>query len=132
MRALGTKIGGSGVLGVICVILLVGCSNAPKSSTFNIEKLSQAIFWAEGGYRTAHPFGILKGCDAGEAGQCEYLAGEILRIYLQRYRALPKKQGDFISYLARHWAPVNAENDPKGLNRNFERNVRYFYTKGTS
>jgi len=116
-------------------IALIGLS-APKKAILqdlpDLQKLREAIFWAEGGFKTAHPFGILKGCDAQEAGQCGYLAGEILRIYLQRYRALPKKQGDFISYLARHWAPVNAANDPKGLNRNFERNVRYFYTKGTS
>lgn len=34
---------------------------------------------------------------------------------------------DFIEYFARKYAPVGAENDPQGLNRFWEQNVRYYY-----
>lgn len=34
---------------------------------------------------------------------------------------------DFIEYFARKYAPIGAENDPQGLNRFWEKNVRYYY-----
>lgn len=33
---------------------------------------------------------------------------------------------DFIACLARRYCPIGAENDPAGLNKNWERNVRYW------
>jgi hypothetical protein len=45
-----------------------------------------------------------------------------------------KKEGfrikkDFISYLADIYAPIGTKNDPKGLNKNWERNVRHYYNQ---
>ncbi|BER92674.1 hypothetical protein [Atrimonas thermophila] len=34
---------------------------------------------------------------------------------------------DFIEYFAKKYAPVGAENDPRGLNRFWEKNVRHYY-----
>ena len=34
------------------------------------------------------------------------------------------KPGKFIDFMQKRWAPVGAENDPKGLNRNWSGNVR--------
>jgi hypothetical protein len=36
---------------------------------------------------------------------------------------------DFISFLSRSYAPLGAENDPQGLNRNWIKNVTHFYNK---
>ncbi len=36
---------------------------------------------------------------------------------------------DFIACLGRRYAPIGAANDPDGLNKNWESNVRHFYEK---
>lgn len=36
--------------------------------------------------------------------------------------------GDFVHHLAGIWAPLDDPKDVRGLNRNWERNVRYFLT----
>ena len=37
------------------------------------------------------------------------------------------KPGDFVEWLAKTYAPVGVKNDPQRLNRNWARNVRWFY-----
>lgn len=37
--------------------------------------------------------------------------------------------GDFIGFLQRRYCPIGAENDPDGLNENWEKNVRFYYNK---
>ncbi len=44
-----------------------------------------------------------------------------------RFRQNPEGHEDFISYLAGVYAPTKAENDPKNLNANWEKNVRRWY-----
>jgi hypothetical protein len=39
------------------------------------------------------------------------------------------KTGDFISYLSKSYCPIGASNDPKGLNKNWVKNVKTFYNK---
>jgi len=36
---------------------------------------------------------------------------------------------DFITFLGNRYCPIGAANDPKGLNRNWGKNVTYFYNK---
>lgn len=49
----------------------------------------------------------------------------------QRYDKLPetekRKYADYIDYLGDIYSPIKAKNDPKGLNKNWEKNVRKFY-----
>ena len=40
-----------------------------------------------------------------------------------------KETGDFIDYLGKTYCPVGASNDPNGLNKNWVRNVKYYYYK---
>jgi hypothetical protein len=37
--------------------------------------------------------------------------------------------GDFIKFLQKRYCSIDAENDPNGLNRNWEGNVRFYYEK---
>lgn len=34
------------------------------------------------------------------------------------------RPGKFVDFMQKRWAPLNADNDPKGLNRNWSKNVR--------
>ena len=47
----------------------------------------------------------------------------------ERFQKNKEGHEDFISYLASKYAPKNADNDPSELNKNWERNVRFFYVK---
>ena len=81
------------------------------------DQLCYAIRRAEGNPN----YGILNGsCDPNEAGMCHYMCKEILKVYRQRWSG----RGDWISYVAKHWAPIGAKNDPYSLNGFWERNVR--------
>jgi len=44
---------------------------------------------------------------------------------LERYKN-SDFNGDFISFLQKKYCPIGAENDPKGLNKNWENNVRFY------
>jgi hypothetical protein len=91
------------------------------------EQLADAIFRAEGGYRATYLYGIrsVRYKDEAEARQiCLNTIRNNKRRFFQQ-----DKYGDFLEFLASRYAPLNAPNDPKGLNRNWLKNVRYFLSK---
>lgn len=47
----------------------------------------------------------------------------------ERFAENPEGHENFISYFASKYAPIGAKNDPKGLNRHWERNFRIFYNE---
>lgn len=47
----------------------------------------------------------------------------------ERFNLDHKNHADFISYLASVYAPHDAPNDPSKLNKNWEKNVRFYYEK---
>ncbi len=53
-------------------------------------------------------------------------AAQIVRRYKDEFDKKPKNK-DFISYLASIYAPIGASNDPTGLNKNWEVNVKHYY-----
>jgi hypothetical protein len=53
-------------------------------------------------------------------------AAQTVRFYLDQFEKNPKNK-DFISYLAKIYAPVGALNDPNGLNKYWEGNVKRYY-----
>jgi hypothetical protein len=88
--------------------------------TINIKKLATAIYWAEGGAKTNHPYGILTKYKTTSPRQaCINTINHALKDW--------NGKGDFIVFLGSRYAPIGADNDPKGLNKNWVRNVRYFY-----
>jgi len=55
-------------------------------------------------------------------------AAATIRKNIARWEKDGKKE-DFITYLSRKYAPVGAKNDPDGLNKNWIKNVKYWYKK---
>jgi hypothetical protein len=93
------------------------------TESINIEKLTDAIYLAEGGAKTNHPYGILAKYKTTTPRQaCINTINHALRDW--------NGQGDFIEFLGSRYAPTkNCANDPTGLNKNWVKNVRYFYEK---
>jgi len=99
---------------------ILSCMCAGARAEVNVEKLADAIYKAEGGSKTSHPYGILKKYKTTTPRQaCINTINHALRDWDGR--------GDFIIFLGNRYCPVGAENDPTGLNKNWIGNVRYFY-----
>lgn len=109
------------LLALLIFLLVNGCAWA--SDSINIDKLANAIYIAEGGANTAHPFGILAKYKHTTARQA---CINTIKSAIKRY-AKQDQSTDFITFLGATYCPVGAYNDPHGLNRNWVRNVTYYY-----
>jgi len=95
----------------------------------NWEKLANAIYKAEGGAKTAHPYGILTRYKHTTPRQA------CINTLKSKYREwasnakIRAHHKEYLTYLASRYAPIGASNDPTGLNNNWLKNVRYFYEK---
>lgn len=96
---------------------------AVSYSSISIERLADAIRKAEG-IHSKHPYGILKKYKKTSPRQaCINTIKHALKDW--------NGNGDFISFLGARYCPVGAANDPTGLNKNWIKNVRFFYERGT-
>ena len=88
----------------------------------DIDRLADAIYQAEGGAKTKHPYGILKKYKVTTPrGACI----NTIKSNLKKWDG----NGDFIVFLGKTYCPVGAANDPTGLNKNWVKNVTYFYNR---
>jgi hypothetical protein len=107
---------------ILTLILLVG-SPAVASETVDVERLATAIWHAEGGQHTSHPYGILAHYKHTTPRQaCINTIKHQYKEYVRKGR-----HGPFIAFLGNVYCPVGALNDPRGLNANWVKNVTYFY-----
>lgn len=83
-----------------------------------------AIYRAEGGPKARKPFGILSVPCAGYSECREVCYATVRNNYFRWIDA--GRPGEYLEFLAKRYAPVGAENDPTGLNRNWLKNVRHF------
>jgi hypothetical protein len=93
-----------------------------SGETIDKLKLADAIYKAEGGAKTKYPYGILT----------KYKHTTPRQACINTIRHAQKDwngKGDFIKFLGSRYCPVGAKNDPSGLNKNWERNVRRFYNE---
>ena len=100
---------------VVYVVLAMGQARA----NIDPNRLADAIYKAEGGAKTKHPYGIL----------AKYKHTTPRQACLNTIRHTQKDwngKGDFVDFLGDRYCPVGAKNDPTGLNKNWKTNVRYF------
>jgi hypothetical protein len=98
--------------------VLIGGFFSPVWADTN-DQIANAIYKAEGGARTSHPYGILT----------HYKHTTPRQACLNTITHAKKDwdgRGDFISFLGSRYCPVGAANDPNGLNKNWVANVKYF------
>lgn len=109
--------------------LFSGCDVCfPSEQTPNFEKLVNAIYKAEGGANTRHPYGILKKFKTTTPRQaCFNTCRHAWRDYLE----LKNPNVSFLEFLAERYAPTKGfvANDPTHLNQNWLKNVSYFYAQ---
>ena len=113
------------VVAVVSMMLLL--ETLLFAEEVNINKMVDAIFMAEGGYKATYLYGIrsISYKDEAEARQICYNS---VRNNIKRWKNAGKPEG-FISFMSRRYCPINAKNDPSGLNRHWVKNVKYYYEK---
>lgn len=100
------------------VLSLVLIKPARAELVYTNEQIARAIYYAEGGAKTSHPYGILTHYKTTTPKQaCLNTIAHARRDF---------QGGDFIAFLGSRYCPVGASNDPRGLNRNWIRLVKYF------
>lgn len=118
------------IRGAILCFFLISCQPALHAETlfgFDIDRLAEAIYIAEGSDMAKKPYGILSvQCEGRE--QCGKICRNTIRNNLKRWDKAGRKE-PYLEFLARRYAPIGVENDPKGLNRNWLKNVEFYYNK---
>ncbi len=98
--------------------------NCIPASGYICSDIVKAIGKAENSKR--HPYGIMIKTD-DPWSVCLRTVKHRMRLFVEE--GCP---GDFIEYLSRTYAPIGAKNDPKGLNKNWVKNVKFWLKKGDS
>jgi len=89
---------------------------AAWAESYSDDQIATAIYYAEGGAHTSHPYGILAHYKHTTPRQaCLNTIAHARRDW--------NGKGDFITFLGSRYCPVGAANDPRGLNKNWVRNV---------
>lgn len=111
---------------IVCMTMfLVFCSVFTKNSfAIDTDKIAQAIWLAEGGTKAKKPFGVLS-VPCNGYSDCRKICVNTINNNYKRWQGSDKST-TFLEFLAKRYAPVNAENDPKGYNKNWLKNVSYF------
>lgn len=115
------------VSGVLIMLALIVClASYASAETIDVNRLANAIYKAEGGAKTRHPYGILaKYKHTSPRQACINTINSAIRRYNKS-----NLRSDFIVYLSKTYCPIGAKNDPTGLNVNWVKNVRYYYKRG--
>lgn len=106
----------------IILTTIITSTSGVYAEDINIEKLADAIYRAEGGENTNYPYGILQKYEHTTPRQA---CINTIRHGLKDWDG----EGDFISFLGSRYAPLGVENDPRGLNKFWIGNVKFYYER---
>lgn len=107
---------------------MASCESSPQpawaveSHEIPASVVADAIYRAEGGAKTRHPYGVLS-VKVGSTAEARQVCLNSIRNSRQRWEKAGRP-GDWLEFFQKRWCPVGASNDPAGLNHNWLRNVR--------
>lgn len=111
----------------LCILNVYPLAYAQLCPT--LDQWADAIFQAEGRYKATYLYGIrsIKYKDEAEARR---ICKNTVYNTLVKYRAQRCEEGESdLDCLSRRYCPLNADNDSKGINKNWKKNVAYFLNK---
>ena len=111
------------ILGIcLLVAILILLMAVVAQADIDLDRWADAIRRAEGNPN----YGILS-IPCNSEAQCRQYCKNTVYNTLVKYRDQRCKEGESdIDCLARRYAPIGAENDPTGLNKNWKKNVLAF------
>jgi hypothetical protein len=114
---------------IICFLCLVGLVFTTPAFSYTDEQIVSAIYQAEGGAKAQFLYGIRSIKCSGDT-ECRKICFNTVKNNRKRFADYGfKDHPDFISFLSARYCPIGANNDPQGLNKNWQKNVRYFLDK---
>jgi len=111
------------IVALYSLIALVSCEGAEYTD----NQIANAIYKAEGSEKAKKPYGILSVACEGEQ-DCRQICLNTIRNQRKRH-AKHTCNLTYLECLAKRYAPVGVENDPRGLNKNWLKNVKYFLNR---
>ena len=94
------------------------------ASTINVDRLVEAIGKAENSQK--YPYGIKSINTHGNVEYAKKLCRQSVLNNIKRWERAKKPEG-FVLFMSRRYCPINAPDDPNGLNVNWTKNVLHFY-----
>ena len=115
---------------ILIMLLLISSSALAEIDYLKVDNdtIVNAIYLAEGGAKTKYPYGILSIDTKGDVAYARKICYNTVRNNKVRFNN-QEKYTDYIEFLGSRYCPIGAENDPKGLNKNWVKNVKYFINK---
>ena len=109
-------------------LFLVGCLFFNTQSAFAnneayFNRVTEAIGRAENSVK--YPYGVKSINTHGNKALARKYCLNSVRNNWKRWE-VAGNPGNFIDFMSRRYCPVNAPDDPNGLNVNWSKNVRYF------
>jgi hypothetical protein len=112
---------------VLLAIILFSCMSTPVHA-YTDQQLANAIRKTEGVWT----YGI-KTAKCSTEVQCRQICLKTIKNNKKRFTKYGyRSHKDFVSFLGSRYAPIGAGNDPKGLNRNWVKNVKHFLNKANA
>lgn len=111
---------------LIALTLCLACVNCYAESMPDYDRLANAIYKAEGGAKTSHPYGILAHYKHTTPRQA------CINTCKNQFKRHAKHNcgKDYWTCLRDRYCPIGASNDPMGLNVNWLKNVLSNYNRG--
>ena len=98
-------------------------------ASIDLDRWANAIFKAEGGYKATYLYGI-RSISYKDEAEARRICKNTVYNTLVKYRENRCRAGESdIDCMARRYCPINADNDPKGLNKTWKKNVLYYMDK---
>ena len=96
------------------------------------EEIVDAIYMAEGGSDATYLYGI-RSVPYDTPEEARRICFNTVRNNRRRYAEYGHKTFDtYLEFLASRYAPVGASNDPRNLNANWLKNVKYFLKRASN
>lgn len=111
----------NGALNSLLILLLLVSTPSFALEQSYVDRLANAIYKAEGGAATRHPYGILQKYQHTSPRQA------CINTIKHKFRDWESEgsHGEFLVYLASKYAPINSDTD-NGTNQYWLKNVRAF------
>lgn len=116
------------IISIIC--LLSGCYDvkpALAEENWSNEQIVNAVYLAEGGAKAQYAYGI-RSIPYKTIAEARQICFNTVRNQRKRHAKHDCKL-TYLQCLARRYCPIKADNDPKGLNSHWLKNVIYFLKK---
>ena len=113
---------------VAFALLAVALQSQAHAKDDYVNRVVEAIYHAEG-VNSRYPYGILS-VKVRSKAEARKVCYEVVNWRYAMWQSMDTGES-FIEYLSKSYCPIGAKNDPRGLNRNWQKNVNFYLNKGS-